>query len=214
MRVRVKICGITSPADAETAAHSGADAIGLNFYAKSPRHITAETARAIMDAMPPFVEPVALFVNEAVAEMRRMADEIRVRTIQVHGDHHEVLPPGSTRWIPAFSIPDAAALSQVTSYLETLRSVGASPAAVLVDAHVPGMFGGTGQTAPWRLLAGFDPGVPVILAGGLTPENVADAIRIVRPYAVDVASGVENAPGRKDGEKVRRFIDAVREASA
>ena len=87
-------------------------------------------------------------------------------------------------------------------------------AAVLIDAHVPGQFGGTGQTAPWHLLAGFDPGVPVILAGGLTPENVAEAVRIVRPYGVDVASGVESSPGRKDAEKMRRFVDAVRVVEA
>ena len=93
-----------------------------------------------------------------------------------------------------------------------LAAVGATPPAILTDAHVPGMFGGTGQTSPWHLLADFHPGVPLILAGGLTPDNVADAIRIVRPYAVDVASGVESSPGKKDADKVRRFIDAVRAA--
>jgi phosphoribosylanthranilate isomerase len=107
-------------------------------------------------------------------------------------------------------VRDAASLDQITACLDLLRAAGAAPAAILVDAHVPGQYGGTGQTAPWHLLADFQPGVPLILAGGLTPDNVAEAIRIVRPYAVDVASGVESSPGKKDPDKLRRFIDAVR----
>src|SRR5205814_5109867 len=128
-------------------------------------------------------------------------------------DHREVLLAG-IRWIPAFSVADAASLTAITTYLDLLASVGAAPAAILVDAHVPGLHGGTGQTAPWQLLADFRPGVPLILAGGLTPENVAEAIRIVRPYAVDVASGVESAPGKKDADKLRRFIEAVHSVGA
>src|SRR5262249_22125486 len=150
------------------------------------------------------VEPVAIFVNELPSHVERVALELGFQTVQVHGQHAEV--PQGVRLIPAFGVRDQASLTQITTCLERLRAVGASPAAILVDAHVPGMHGGTGQTAPWHLLAGFDAGVPLILAGGLTPDNVGAAIRIVRPYAVDVASGVESAPGRKDPEKVRRFI--------
>jgi phosphoribosylanthranilate isomerase len=213
MYVRIKICGITNPADAEQATRFGADMIGLNFYAKSPRCIDETTARSILQVLPTAVEPVALFVNEPLAQMQRTAEVLNIRTVQIHGDHHEILPSGATRWIPAFSVADAAGLQHITSYLEKLLFVGSAPAAILVDAHVPGMYGGTGQVGPWELLADFKPGVPLILAGGLTPDNVADAIRLVRPYAVDVASGVESSPGKKDPDKMRRFIDAVRSAA-
>src|SRR4029077_7249289 len=112
--------------------------------------------------------------------------------------------PRGLRGAPALSVVDAASLTTITNYLKLLASAGAAPAAILVDAHVPGQYGGTGQKAPWHLLADFNPGVPLILAGGLTPDNVAEAIHIVKPYAVDVASGVESAPGKKDADKMRR----------
>ncbi len=214
MRVRIKICGITTPGDALSAAALGADAIGVNFYAKSPRCIDTETAKSIIAALPPFVEPVALFVNETHAEVQRRSTEIGVRSVQIHGENLSPLPIDSRRWIPAFSVKDADSLAKINAYLESCRDAGALPAAVLLDAHVPGMFGGTGRMAPWQLLADFNPGVPIILAGGLTPDNVAEAIRTVCPWAVDVASGVESSPGRKDAELVRRFIAAVREGDA
>jgi phosphoribosylanthranilate isomerase len=212
MHVRIKICGITNVTDAEQAASLGADAVGLNFYAKSPRCIDAAMTRLILNVLPPFVEPVGLFVNEPLVDAQRTAQALNLRTIQVYGDHPEILPPGCVRWIPAFSVDGVADLQPITSYLEELKSAGAVPAAVLVDAHAPGRYGGTGRIAPWQLLAEFKPGVPLILAGGLTPDNVGDAIRIVRPYAVDVASGVEISPGKKDPGIMRRFIDAVRSA--
>ncbi len=211
MSVRVKICGITNPADAELAAALGANWIGLNFYAKSPRCIDEATARAILSALPATTEPVALFVQDPLIYAQRIASSLGISTVQMHTDHREA-PPATVRWIPAFSVADGAGLAAITAYLEILAAAGASPAAILIDAHVPGMFGGTGQTAPWHLLADFQPGVPLILAGGLTPDNVADAIRIVLPYAVDVASGVESSPGKKDADKMRRFVDAVRAA--
>ncbi len=207
MPVRIKICGITQPADAERAAMLGADAIGLNFYAKSPRCIDHATARSILRALPPFVEPVALFVNESLEQAQKIALDLNIRTIQMHGDCLELLPAAGVHWIPAFSVRHPASLDTIDAYLTR-----ATPAAILVDAHVPGMFGGTGQVAPWQLLAAYRPSVPLILAGGLTPDNVAAAIRTVRPYAVDVASGVESRPGHKDADKMRRFIDAARGA--
>lgn len=213
MGVRVKICGITNPADAEQAAALGADMVGLNFYAKSPRWIDEARARAILGVIPSHVEPVALFVNEPLPYVQRTVQMLAIRTVQIHGDIGECLLPGM-RCIPAFPVRDAGSLKHIQAYLERLRSLGDAPFAILVDAHVAGLHGGTGQTAPWHLLADFNPGVPVILAGGLTPDNVADAIRIVRPYAVDVASGVEASPGKKDADKMRRFIDAVRNAGA
>jgi phosphoribosylanthranilate isomerase len=161
--------------------------------------------------LPASVEAVALFVGESMAVMKPMAQRLGIRTVQYYGDAPDASP--DLQWIPAFSIASADDVRSIAVRLESLRKNGIVPKAVLVDAHVPGMLGGTGVTAPWRQLADFRLGVPVILAGGLTPDNVGDAIRIVRPFAVDVASGVESSPGKKDADKVRRFIDAVRNAA-
>ena len=212
MSVRIKICGITNPADAALTASLGADMIGLNFYAQSPRFINEAAARLIVQALPASVEPVALFVNESIIHAQRVAQLLNIWTVQLHGDLDTTLAAGM-RYIPAFPVRDTSSVRQITSCLERLASDGAVPHAILIDAHVPGKFGGTGQTAPWHLLADFQPGVPIILAGGLTPENVGEAIRIVRPWAVDVASGVESSPGKKDADKMRRFIEAARTAS-
>jgi phosphoribosylanthranilate isomerase len=211
MTVRIKICGVTNLADTELAADLGADALGLNFYSQSPRCLSLGVAHQIIAALPPFVEPVALFVNESLQHAQQTALGLHIRTVQLHSAPMPIPAALHTRLIPAFPIQDATSLQAITAYLAQCPATG-KPSAILVDAHFPGMHGGTGRTAPWHLLANFDPGVPVILAGGLTPDNVADAIRIVRPYAVDVASGVESAPGRKDPEKMRRLIENARGA--
>src|SRR5262249_52429564 len=149
---------------------------------------------------------VAVFVNEPLsATFTTLSQVPPISTIQWHGDNPPVCPPSPYRFVPAFSISDASDLAKVNRYLEKCRAADSLPAAVLLDGYRAGLHGGTGQQAPWELLAGFDPGTPIVLAGGLTPENVAEAIRIVRPYAVDVASGVESSPGRKDVEKMKRF---------
>ena len=213
--VRIKICGITSVADARQAALLGADALGLNFYPESKRFISAETARDIFRALPPFVEPVGLFVNRPLAELVRWADEFGLlNTFQIHADTPEPLPDAPYRWIPAFPVRDEQSLAAINTYLDQCWRHGRLPDAILVDAHVPGEYGGTGRLAPWDLLADYHPPVPLILAGGLTPDNVAEAIRTVRPYAVDVASGVESSPGVKDLDKMRRFIEEARAAGA
>jgi phosphoribosylanthranilate isomerase len=213
--VRVKICGVTTPIDARLAVAAGADAIGLNFYAKSPRYVDDATAAVILQAFSPFVEAVGVFADEASARMvERMQRLPRGGIIQAHGVWPEPKDIHPYSLILAVAVSDAAGLGQISEYLERCRSSAQVPAAVLVDARVPGLFGGTGKTAPWDLLADFCLGVPLILAGGLTPENVAEAVRTVRPYAVDVASGVEVSPGRKDPERVRRFIDNARAAAA
>jgi phosphoribosylanthranilate isomerase len=213
--LRIKICGITQPADGLHAARLGADAIGLNFYAASPRRIDATAAEAILRDLPPFVDPVAVFVNEPLCEidekLRRFG---RIHTVQWHGEEPEAGADPPFRLIVAFAVRDAPDLLEVTRYLALCRDQDRLPEAVLLDARVSGQYGGTGRTAPWGLLADFQPGVPLILAGGLTPDNVTEAVRLVRPYAVDVASGVEMCPGRKDLEKMRRFIDTAREAAA
>lgn len=210
MRCRVKICGVTSREDAVLAARLGADAIGLNFYPRSPRRIDEPTARAILDDLPPFTAPVMLAVDEPWSTTAARLERLRPMTVQLHG--HELSPCPAAPWVPAFAVKDDGSLRTIEAFLDRCRRENNLPAAILIDAHVPGEFGGTGQVAPWRRLVGFDPGVPLILAGGLNPTNVAEAVRMVQPYMVDVASGVESAPGRKDPDKVRRFLAAVFEA--
>jgi phosphoribosylanthranilate isomerase len=189
--------------------------VGLNFYPGSPRCIDAATAGFILRELPPFVEAVSVFVNRPLRQVFEFLHPLGgIRTIQWHGEGRELSDCFPYRLVSAFPVRDADSLLAVSRYLDTCRGLGRLPAAVLVDAHVPGSYGGTGRTAPWELLASFQPGVPVILAGGLTPENVAEAVRVVRPYAVDVASGVEHSPGHKDPEKVRRFIDNARGVAA
>src|SRR5262249_44538412 len=154
---------------------------------------------AIIRGLPPFVEPVALFVDEPIERMTATCQRLGpVRTMQCYGQHPLPLP--SFHFIPAFGVKDASSLASIADYLDRCHRHGALPAAILLDASVPGLHGGTGQTAPWQLLANFQPGVPIILAGGLTPDNVAEAIRLVRPYGVDTASGVEKSPGKKDAD--------------
>ena len=208
-RVRVKICGVTTPADAAFAIDAGADAVGLNFYPRSPRYVTDEQAEQIVRGLPPFGATVGVFVDAADDVMRATAQTLGLFGVQTY---RPVLP--SSSFAPAAHIP-AFRVNTVTD-LDAIRDavVRRRPAAVLIDSFVAGEMGGTGHRAPWHLLAGFDPGVPVILAGGLTPANVAEAIRVVRPWGVDVASGVESAPGRKDPAKVVAFIRAVRAAGS
>lgn len=213
--LRIKICGVTTPDDARRAALLGADAIGLNFYPPSPRFLDPAAAERILGDLPPFVEPVGLFVNQPLRQVTETLQSLQhIHTIQWYGERHEPADPAPFRLIPAFNVRVPESLLEIIHFIERCRIQGHPPAAVLVDASVPGQYGGTGQTAPWDLLADFRPAVPLILAGGLTPDNVALAVRIVRPYAVDVASGVESSPGRKDAEKMRRFIDTAREAAS
>jgi phosphoribosylanthranilate isomerase len=209
--LRVKICGVTSVADAQMAVEAGADALGLNFHPGSPRCVDMDLARQIARSVPPFVEVVGVFVDrprgEACALLRALG---RAHTVQMHGEPREVLDCWPFSCVPAFPVRDESSLRVIEGYLAAWLREGWRPEALLVDGHQQGLHGGTGRTAPWELLATFRPGVPLILAGGLTPENVAEAVQVVRPYAVDVASGVELAPGRKDAEKVRRFIENAR----
>jgi len=214
-RLRIKVCGVTTMDDADTAAMLGADAIGLNFYEGSKRYLTPNAAQVILRELPPFVEPVALYVNQPLKAVFQALNALgRIRTFQWHGTQRELCDAYPFQMIVAFPVRDRNDLAEVTRYLDTARSAGKAPSAVLIDAHVPGQHGGTGQRAPWQLLTEFKPPEPLILAGGLNPDNVAEAIRLVRPYAVDVASGVESAPGRKDAEKMRRFIANAHEAAA
>jgi phosphoribosylanthranilate isomerase len=209
---RVKICGVTTPDDVRLAADAGADAIGVNFYPQSPRYVAPREAGTLLRALPPFVDAVGVFVGQKIRQMSAIAYQLGLGALQAFADPDDLDDPFPFRLVAAFRVKDRAGLEDVTRYLDRCREVGRLPAAVLIDAHVDGQLGGTGKTVPWDLLAEFRPGVPLILAGGLTPDNVSVAIRTVRPWAVDVASGVEASPGRKDPDKVRRFIDHVRNA--
>jgi phosphoribosylanthranilate isomerase len=214
--LRIKICGVTNAPDAVAAAVLGADAIGLNLYPQSPRFVDLATAQAIVRRLPVFVEPVALFVNETPEKALQALQTLReVRTIQWHGNDPKPCEIPGYRLIAVFPVDETTDLGAIRNYLESCRESGALPGTwVMVDARVRGQHGGTGKTAPWQMLADFRPGVPLILAGGLTPENVAEAIRVVQPYAVDVASGVEKSPGVKDLAKIGQFIANAREAAA
>jgi phosphoribosylanthranilate isomerase len=213
--VRVKICGVTTEVDARQAALLGADAVGLNFYEGSPRCVGASVVPVILHELPPFVAAVGVFVDVPLRKAFEHLHSLRrINIIQWHGKNRELSDCFPYHLISAFPVRDAASLQAIQRYLDACRVSGRMPAALLLDGHVPGQHGGTGQTAPWQLLASFRPGVPIILAGGLTADNVAEAIRIVRPYGVDVASGVESAPGRKDAAKMRRFLAKAREAAA
>jgi len=212
--VRIKICGVTTPDDARFAAESGADAVGLNFYPQSSRYVTPTQAAAIVRALPPFTAPVGVFVGMPLRQATAIAFQLGLRAVQTYDDQPPADDPFPFAHIPAFRVKDAAGLDHVRRFIEAAMQRGRGPAAILIDSHVAGQIGGTGQVAPWDILRSFDPGIPLILAGGLTPENVAEAIALVRPWGIDVASGVESSPGRKDSDRVMRFIRAAREAAA
>jgi phosphoribosylanthranilate isomerase len=201
--VRSKICGITRIEDALSAVEAGADAIGLVFYAKSPRAVTVQQARAIIAAMPPFVTTVGLFVDTSRGELDEILDAVPLDLLQFHGDESPADCEGYLRpYIKALRVkPGDDIAAQVALY--------PNASGVLLDTYVPGIPGGTGEAFDWSLVpVGLSK--PVILAGGLTAENVAQAIVRVRPYAVDVSGGVETAKGIKDAEMIRAFMQAVK----
>lgn len=210
--VRIKICGVTTPADARFAADCGADAVGLNFYPKSPRFVAPQAAAELVRCLPPFTAPVGVFVGMPLRQVCAIAYQLGLRGIQTYDDRPPDDDPFPFAHVPAFRVKDEGGLRHVREYVEAAARLGRKPSAVLIDSFVDGAMGGTGHPAPWHLLDGFDPGVPLILAGGLTPENVAEAVARVRPWGVDVASGVEAAPGVKDHDKVARFVKNVRAA--
>lgn len=215
---RVKICGITNPDDARAVADAGADAMGLNFYPGSSRYITIETGRTIVDALPPHVVKVGLFVNADVDTIVQTAADVALDLVQLPGDEPpELLAELSRRCsaptIRAFRL-GAEKLAPVSAYLDRCRALGALPRMTLLDAHCEGQYGGTGTVADWPVAAQYAAMrdvPPLVLAGGLTPENVARAITAVHPAAVDTAGGVESSPGRKDPQLVRSFVLAAQE---
>jgi phosphoribosylanthranilate isomerase len=203
--VKVKICGITSYEDARTAVEAGADALGFVFFDKSPRFINPVIAAGIISRLPPLIQTVGLFVNEDTAQVNWTADYCGLDVVQLHGDETpEDCLEVKRRVIKAFRIQKIISIDPLEKYQDYQVS------GYLLDAWSPDAYGGTGRTFNWELAQAAKQYGPVILAGGLTPENVADAIRIVSPYGVDVSSGVESAPGKKDAETVRQFIRAAK----
>ena len=205
MSVKVKICGITNTADAMAAAEAGADLIGLMFYEKSPRQVSVPKAVEITRALPPFLVRVGVFVNPTEDQVWQAIGECGLNILQFHGDE---TPEFCTQFglmsMKAFRIRDADSLRGMSDY---------STEAWLLDTFSANQRGGTGERFNWDLAVEANKlGRPIFLAGGLTPENVADAVRQVQPYGVDVSSGVESTPGKKDSKKVAAFIQAAKAA--
>ena len=200
----MKICGITNLEDARHAAACGADALGFVFYPGSPRFVAPDQARRIVAELPPIVTTVGLFVNEPPARIREMVEFCGLNTVQLHGEEEPdqcIYPP--CRVIKAFRLKQGMDDSVFSAY---------QVSALLLDAYVPDKLGGTGQRCDWDRAAEVASRHRVILAGGLNPENVAEAVRQVHPYGVDVSSGVESKPGQKNPEKVAMFIRMARES--
>jgi phosphoribosylanthranilate isomerase len=203
MATAVKICGITRPEDALAAARAGAHAIGLVFYAKSPRHVTPAKAAEIIRVLPPFVTTVGLFVDATAEEVRAALAEAPVTLLQFHGDETpEFCRQFKRPYVKAVRVRAGVDLLQYARDYHDAK-------ALLLDNYVEGLHGGSGVAFDWSLIPRALP-LPVILSGGLTPENVTEAVRRVRPSAVDVSSGVESAKGIKDAQKIAAFIKGVR----
>lgn len=208
MRTRVKICGITRLEDARLAVELGASALGFNFYPPSPRYIAPAEARAIIRQLPPFVATVGVFADETDSgRLVAVAREAGVAAVQLHGPKYPALdgPLENYPLIWAVAVGEGFKLAE-------LRNLKAS--AFLLDTFDPRLAGGTGKTFDWSRAREAKQYGPVILAGGLTPENVREAVEKVRPFGVDVASGVESAPGKKNHERLRAFFAAVDEADS
>ena len=224
---RVKVCGITTRSDAEMVARAGADAIGLNFYPPSPRYVTADAAREIIDAVPAAVARVGVFVNSTHNEIVHTAKCVGLDWIQVHGDEppeflaelSELLAKKQSdsgtapiRLLRAFRCRDDG-LHLVGEYVARCRQLGCELPAILLDAYSAEAYGGTGHSVDWRAVARreeFVGAVPTILAGGLTPENVRQALEVSRATGVDVASGVESSSGIKSAAKVEEFVQQAK----
>ena len=199
---RIKICGLTRAEDVQAAVAAGVDAIGLVFYPDSPRHVSIEQAAALCRHIPPFVTIVGLFVNASRAEVHRVVEAVPLNLLQFHGDE-------TVDQCEGFGLPYLR-VARVRPGVDLLEFAAQFPSAraLLLDTWTP-VYGGSGESFDWSLVPAACP-LPVILSGGLSPDNVADAIRQVQPAAVDVSSGVESAKGIKDAAKIRAFVSAVR----
>ena len=206
MPIKIKICGITNLQDAQTAVSAGADSLGFVFYSKSPRSVEPAVAKSIIAQLPPFVLPVGVFVNQEHTTIRNIFDECGLAFAQLHGDETAAFCESLDRPVlRALRLRDRGSLLALAEYKGRMGVRG-----LVVDAFSSETYGGTGQTVDWSLAREVANAAPILLAGGLTPHNVQEAVQQVQPYGVDVSSGVEHSPGKKDPEKIRAFIQAVR----
>lgn len=206
-RVRVKICGVRSLEEAEAAVEYGADAIGFNFWPKSPRYIAPEMARSIIAKLSPLLSCVGVFVNEEPEHIIEIASQAGLNAVQLHGDEmpEYCAQLRGLKLIKAFRVSEDFDLNQIANYRVS---------SILLDTKVKNNYGGTGERFDWRIALEAKRFAPIILAGGLNAENVAEAINFVRPMAVDVCSGVEAEPGRKDISRIREFMSVVKQANS
>ena len=206
MPIKIKICGITNAQDAEAAVTAGADALGFVFYAQSPRCIEPAVAKRIIAQLPPFVLPVGVFVNHDRDTILKVFDECGLALAQLHGEETPTFCESLGRPVlRALRLRDRGSLLALAEYKGRMGVRG-----FVVDAFSTKAYGGTGQTGDWFLAREVAQAAPILLAGGLTPNNVQEAIRQVQPYGVDVSSGVEEHPGQKNHEMIRAFTQAVR----
>ena len=205
LQIKVKICGMTQLKDALFAVEQGVDAVGFIFYKKSPRAVTMKTVREIIKKLPPLVETVGVFVNESAERVNKMADYCGLDLVQLHGEESPAFCRKiRRRVIKAFRVKDLQSIKQLSKF---------PVSGFLLDTFSDNLHGGTGKTFDWNLALPAKKIGPVILAGGLTPRNIRQAVRRVRPYGVDVCSGVEKSSGIKDLEKVRAFLKNIRSGS-
>ncbi|MEE9523906.1 MAG: phosphoribosylanthranilate isomerase [Thermodesulfovibrionales bacterium] len=199
--VKVKICGITNPDDALAAAEYGANALGFVFYEKSPRYVTPQSVAKIINELPPFVMTVGVFVNENSSKIKEIMQITGLNIVQLHGDESREMCNIWPRVIKAFRMREFTDLERLKDY---------NVSAYLLDAYDPNIPGGTGQAFNWDIALEADKLGKVILAGGLNPDNIAEAVKRVLPYAVDVSSGVEKEKGKKDMDKMKLFIERAK----
>lgn len=209
-RTRIKFCGLTRPGDVRLAGELGADAIGFVFAADSPRQVAAQQARLMRNALAPLVDAVALFKDNTVEDVREVVKQVRPTLLQFHGDEDDAFCRGfGLPYIKAIPMGRAAMGSDDTA--TTLQMRYPEAAGFLFDSHEAGAPGGSGDVFDWRRMP-RDLNKPALLAGGLDPDNIFDAIVTTLPWGVDVSSGIESSPGIKDGERMRRFVEEVRRA--
>lgn len=206
--VRIKICGITKLEDAKLAWELGAHAIGLNFYTQSPRSLSPAAAADLVDRLPPFVAPIGVFVDWDAEPVIALCKALHLSAAQLHGDESPTVVAKVAKELQVIKVLRLGQGSAPPAFTQYRPA-----SAFLIDAAQSNQYGGTGETSNWHLARSAAQSHRIILAGGLNPDNVAEAIRIVRPYAVDVASGVESRPGKKDPAKMRAFFDQVARAA-
>jgi phosphoribosylanthranilate isomerase len=210
-RTRIKVCGITRPEDATKAAAMGVDALGFIFADRSPRCISPEKVWKIVKQIPSFVSSVGVFVNSNIEEVKQIVDNCGLSQVQLHGDESVEYCRALKHWRRSLSVCKAFRVKSQGTGRE-INAYRGDVDSMLLDTYTKGTAGGTGETFDWTIIEHLDLKKPLILAGGLNPDNIVDAIRVVNPFAVDVNSGIENSPGIKSHQKMGAVFDAVREA--